>query len=430
MYEFDNAKLATARGKVPPVVIWMGIVSMLTDMSAEMVACILPYYLVMTLQFSPMQFGMVEALQHLVMIAARVFAAYWADRWQSIRSVALFGYALSCGSRLVWLAAQNAMLFSFVATALDRIGKGIRTAPRDSLIAAHVQPSQLTTALGVHRRLDALGAMAGPLLAALFLWLMPEFLKNLFYVSFVCGLLAILVMSMRVPSQTQSLTQHTALNDQQRSELFKHFWAYCNSHQRLILAGISTLFLLSLFSVSESVVYLLLIQRMHQSMPEMSMWGAYWMPLLFAATAFVFVLSATLIARLADRVGVSRILLAGFAILIPLYGMLAYWIALPVAAIQTWMAIAVIPIALGLHYAMTDGILAGLVLKFAPARFRTLALACVLCCMGLAKAASSLIFSFFWQTLGATQALAIMAFGLVLVLVFTSFAMRRKIKHI
>ena len=171
MYQVINPRrLRRVRGRrVARNVVLLGVVSFFTDISSEMVATILPLYLVYTLGFTPLQFGVVDGLQQGAAALVRVAGGFAADRTRRHKEVAWVGYAISAFSRLGLLVAQSVSALGALVF-LDRTGKGIRTAPRDALISLSSERDELGTAFGVHRALDTAGAMLGPLIAFNLLW--------------------------------------------------------------------------------------------------------------------------------------------------------------------------------------------------------------------------------------------------------------------
>ena len=140
--------------------VWcLGLTSFFTDVSSEMVASILPIYLVLHLHLSPLAFGLIDGLYQGFAAVARVAGGFVADRWRSHKAVASVGYGLSAVCKLGLLAAGNVWSLLALTIALDRTGKGIRTAPRDAMISLSTPRAELATAFGVHRALDAAGAM-------------------------------------------------------------------------------------------------------------------------------------------------------------------------------------------------------------------------------------------------------------------------------
>lgn len=143
----------------------LGAVSLITDISAEMVTAVLPLYLVLGLQLSPMAYGVIDGTYTGATALLRIVGGYVADRTRSRKAVAGVGYALSAVAKLGLLAAGRSVAAVGLVIAVDRTGKGLRTAPRDALITLSTPPDALGRAFGVHRALDSLGAFLGSLVA-------------------------------------------------------------------------------------------------------------------------------------------------------------------------------------------------------------------------------------------------------------------------
>src|SRR5450755_3231748 len=156
MYSFEVAaylKSAAARRSgegvtgVPRIVYWVGLSSLLADVSAEIVASSLPVFLFTILQFSPLQVGFLDGLYQGGAALVAIAAAFFADQRRRNRGVAFAGYALSCVSRVgLLLSASIGMLAAVVSLSMDRVGKGIRTAPRDAIIAGHTPAQSMSAA--------------------------------------------------------------------------------------------------------------------------------------------------------------------------------------------------------------------------------------------------------------------------------------------
>src|SRR5262245_16294434 len=151
--------------RVSRTVLLLGVTSMLTDISSEMVTAILPIYLVYTLGMTPLQFGVVDGIQQGAAALVRIGGGVAADRLGKYKEVAAVGYGLSAVSRLLLLIVGRSWSLIGATIFLDRTGKGIRTAPRDALISLSTPDEDLGTAFGVHRAMDTAGAMIGPLIA-------------------------------------------------------------------------------------------------------------------------------------------------------------------------------------------------------------------------------------------------------------------------
>src|SRR5688572_8844503 len=199
---------APAKKRLLPTVsktVWaLGFTSLLTDISSEMVASVLPIYLVLHLGISPMAFGMLDGIYQGAAALVSVAGGVVADRWRRHKEVAAVGYGLSAACRLLILVAGNAAGMIATIITLDRIGKGIRTAPRDSLISQSSPASDLATAFGVHRAMDAVGAMLGPVLAFALLAAMPRRFDVLFIASFGVAILGVAAIALFVPAHPNS----------------------------------------------------------------------------------------------------------------------------------------------------------------------------------------------------------------------------------
>ena len=149
---------------MPSAVLAFGIVSMLTDISSESVAAVLPLYITAVLGMGPLAYGFFDGIYQGVSAAVRILGGWWADSTRRPKWVAFVGYFASAVSRVLMLFATGFGAITAVITT-DRLGKGLRTGPRDALIATASDPADLGRNFGVHRALDTLGALIGPLIA-------------------------------------------------------------------------------------------------------------------------------------------------------------------------------------------------------------------------------------------------------------------------
>ena len=346
MYQIENSRqalsglarlksLAGARPAVSRTVILLGITSLLTDISSEMVSTVLPLYLVLILHLPPLQFGFIDGIYQGGSVLVRLASGLIADRRRDSKTVAVVGYALSALTRPALLVAQGATAFGSLVL-VDRIGKGIRTAPRDAMIAASATPSGLATAFGVHRALDTAGAMLGPLLAVLLLGLTPGSFDAVFVVSFCFAILGVAVIGLLVREPTRV----AQAEDSEPKVSLRDAMALLNDAQFRRVTAVGAL--LALLTISDAFVYLALQRQIGLSV------GIY--PLLFVATALVFMITAVPVGRLADVLGRQRVFVGGYVVLGLSYVTL---IASPAAPL---LAVLVVTL-LGLYYAMTDGVL-------------------------------------------------------------------------
>src|SRR5436190_5914911 len=190
--------------RVSTTVLLLGTVSLLTDVSSEMVAAILPLYLTAAAGLGLFQYGFVDGLYQGVSALVRIAGGYTGDRVNQPKWVAAAGYGLSAVSRIALVPAHGMAAIAGVVTA-DRLGKGLRTAPRDALIADASDPAILGRSFGVHRALDTVGAAIGPLLAFALLAAVPGSYSSVFVVSFAFALVGFAVLVLFVPNRLRPI---------------------------------------------------------------------------------------------------------------------------------------------------------------------------------------------------------------------------------
>lgn len=382
------------RLSVPRNVVLLGFVSMLTDISAEMVATILPLYLVFSLGASPLILGAIDGLYRGAAAIVQVGSGLASDRWQRHKEVATIGYGLSavCKVGLVALGSSIGAIGALVA--VDRVGKGIRTAPRDALISLSSTKAGLATAFGVHRAMDSAGAMLGPLIAFGVLLAAPARFDAVFVVSTLFALLGLAVLVLAVQGRPERAPRVAEAQSVRRVAT-----AMIGDRRfRLLLVAAGSL---ALVSVSDAMIYVGL-QRQTDFEPTV-------FPLLFVVTAVAFMVLAIPVGRLADRVGRVPVLLAGHALLLPVYGLLLF------SSVGT-AAICFALVAMGAYYAATDGVTTALAGAILPERLQASGIGMLITVVSLGQFASSLAFGALWFTIGLQSAVLIFAGALVLAL--------------
>ena len=180
------------------MVIMLGLTSLFTDISSEMVATILPLYLLFDLHLSPAAFGVIDGLYQGAAALVRIFGGFAADRARRYKEVAVVGYGLSALARLGLLVVGSVWTLIAGVVMVDRLGKGIRTAPRDALISFNSPRAELGNAFGVHRALDTAGAMIGPVLAFGLLSIAPRAYDAVFVVSFCAAIVGLGILTLFV----------------------------------------------------------------------------------------------------------------------------------------------------------------------------------------------------------------------------------------
>ncbi|MFM9370879.1 MFS transporter [Streptomyces sp. Da 82-17] len=388
MYLATTDAVATAggaarRGRVAAPVLALGAVSLITDISSEMVTAVLPLYFVLQLGLSPLQFGFLDGLYNAVTAVVRLAGGRAADRGGRHKLVAGGGYALSALSRLGLLLAGGATLGIGAALAADRIGKGVRTAPRDALISLASPPGQLGRAFGVHRAMDTTGALLGPLAAFALLWATADAYDAVFVVSFCCGLLGVLVLVAFVPGR-RDLPVPPGRGAAGRTREVLEVPAFRRVLGAAVVLGAAT--------VGDAFVYLLLQRRIG--------FAESWFPLLPLGAAAVYLLLAVPAGRLADRIGRRVPFLAGHAALAVAYALLLT----PLDGTPLLVGVLLL---VGVFYAATDGVLMALAGPFLPARHRAGGLAVVQTGQALSRLLAAAGFGAAWTWWGTGTALTV-----------------------
>jgi MFS family permease len=380
---------------VAPTVLLLGITSLLADISAEMINTTLPLYMLVTLRLSPFQVGLTDGIYQGAAVVVSLLSGVLSDRWRRPKQIAATGYALSAVSRLGLLTAVRWPAISAVLMA-DRIGKGIRTAPRDAMIAASSRAEEMATSFGVHRALDTAGSMIGPLLAVLILSLAPERYDAIFIVSLCVGVISVAVIGALVQDPTRVETPSGTAQSSEPAITRAMVVGLLRQRDFRVLLIVGSG--LALVTIGDSLLYLAL-QRGVKMQPGM-------FPMLYVVTAFGFMVFAIPAGRIADRVGHRTMFLAGYVLLAVVYGVLL----LPH---PTYVVAFVALMMLGCYYAATDGVLMAMASRLLPANLRATGLAMLSTATGLARLAASALYGLAWSRYGATRALLVFGVGLV-----------------
>lgn len=405
---FARIRLKDTWRQVAPNVWFLGLTSLLTDVSSEMVASILPLYLVIGLGLSPFLFGVVDGLYPGVTALVRWAGGALGDRTRQHKGLAGIGYGLSALSRIAWLAA-GAHVPSILATVTaDRIGKGMRTAPRDALISLSTTPASLGAAFGVHRAMDAAGAMLGPVIAAALVFAAPQRFDLVFVVSFGLGIVGLAVLVLFVANrETGSVAVPEAAVPNRPPRLLPRqpgLW--------LTLAGGSAL---ALVTVSDAFVYLVLERRGLVSPSAL--------PLLYAGTNATYLLLALPVGSLADRVARWKVFIAGHLALVIIYAALLW-------PVDSRTLVPVVLVCLGGYYAATDGVLAAMTSSVLPRAERGSGLGLLATATSLGRLGASVIFGWIWASRSEVAALTLFAIVLPPVIVASAVVLARAQREI
>ena len=377
-----------------PLAIWaLGFVSLLTDISSEMVHSLLPMFLVGTLGASALVLGLIEGLAESTALVVKVFSGALSDYWGQRKRLAVAGYALSALTKPVFpLASSVAMVLT--ARFVDRVGKGVRDAPRDALVADITPLAIRGAAFGLRQALDTVGAVLGPLLAAGLMLLWANDFRLVFWVAAVPALLAVvlIVLAVHEPARLVGVARSNPIQRDKLRRLGAPYWS---------VVAVGTLFGLARFSEA------FLILRAYQSGIAMAL-----VPLVMVAMNVVYAASAYPFGRLSDRVNRRHLLAAGLALLVLADGVLAsstHWAAV-LGGVALW----------GMHMGITQGLLATLVAATAPEDLRGTAFGVYNLLGGLALFVASAGAGLLWSQWGAAAAFGVSAgFGMLALLLLS-----------
>ncbi|WP_131784772.1 MFS transporter [Protofrankia symbiont of Coriaria ruscifolia] len=415
------------RRAVGSTVLLLGLTSLLTDLSTEMVTAVLPLYLVGTLGFSPFQYGLVNGFYQGASVLVRLVSGLASDRWMRHRDVAAVGYAMSALAKGALVVGATSPVVVSGSLAGDRIGKGLRTAPRDALLSLAARESDLGFVFGVHRAMDTVGAMLGPFVAFMLLAASPDSYDLVFVVSACVALIGVAVIVLLVerhPPGTADVvpdgdtTGDPMVSDPVLSDAVApdavapgtvpapagapdedDLLGYPTRPLRAAVAlladsGYRTLVIaavvLSLCAIGDGFIYLRLQQEVDLA--------AYYFPLLAAGTSCVYLGLAVPLGRIADRVGRARMLITGYAALVTVYLVLL----VPRPGVATLVGCLAL---LGAFYAATDGILPAAASALLPPGSRTTGIALLQTGVTLGQLAASVGFGAVWTFYGARPAL-------------------------
>ena len=385
--------MTAARPAIPRGIWVLGFVSMLMDISSEMVHSLLPMFLVGSLGVSVLVVGLIEGLAEATALIVKVFSGSLSDYLGKRKGLAVLGYALGAMSKPLFALSSGAGLV-ITARLIDRVGKGIRGAPRDALVADIAPPEVRGAAFGLRQSLDTVGAFTGPLLAVGLMLLWANDFRAVFWVAVIPGLLSVLLLMVGVtePERHADAPRTNPINRANMRRLSAAYWW---------VVGIGAVFTLARFSEA------FLVLRAQQLGVAMA-----WVPLVMVAMNLVYAASAYPFGWLSDRVSHSRLLVAGLLVLI---------LADAVLAVSTdWVSLLIGVALWGMHMGMTQGLLATMVAETAPAELRGTAFGLFNLVSGVAMLVASVVAGWLWETQGASFTFVGGAIFAVMALLFLS----------
>jgi MFS family permease len=358
-----------------PAGIWaLGFVSLLMDVSSELIHSLLPVFMVTTLGTTVLVVGLIEGAAEATALIVKVFSGVLSDYWGRRKPLALLGYGLGAISKpLFALASTSGMVLT--ARLIDRVGKGVRGAPRDALIADIVPPAIRGAAFGLRQALDTVGAFLGPLLAIGLMLLWANDFRAVFWVAVIPGFLSVtlLVFAVREPAQTAGGKRDNPIRSANLRRLGREYWW---------VVGVGAVFTLARFSEA------FLVLRAQQGGLRTAL-----TPLVLIAMNLVYSVGAYPFGKLSDKMSHRALLAWGLAVLIAADLLLAA----AGAGRLLWGGIAL----WGLHMAMTQGLLSAMVADAAPDDLRGTAFGMFNLMSGLALLVASGLAGLLWDRLGA-----------------------------
>jgi MFS family permease len=384
--------------KIPRPIWVLGFVSMLMDISSEMIHSLLPMFLVSSLGAGVATVGLIEGIAEAAAPIVKVFSGSLSDYLGKRKWLAVAGYALGAASKPFFAIAGSANIV-LAARVADRIGKGIRGAPRDALVADIAPPDARGAAFGLRQSLDTIGAFTGPLIAVGLMLLWANDYRRIFWIAVIPGALAVLLLALGL-KEPRHATASRGVNPIRRENLRKLSSAYW------WVVAIGAVFTLARFSEA-----FLVLRAMQGGMQPALV------PLVMVAMNAVYMLSAYPFGKLADSVSHPRLLVAGLGFL-----MLA---DLVLAQGNGWPAVLLGVALWGLHMGMTQGLLAVMVAHTAPPELKGTAFGFFNLVSGIAMLLASAVAGVLWERHGAaTTFYAGAAFSVLAALLITGRARR------
>ncbi len=365
----------STRQKIPAGVWVLGFVSMLMDISSEMIHSLLPIFMVTALGASALAIGLIEGLAEATALIIKIFSGVISDYLGKRKSLAVIGYAMGALTKPLFAVASTTGLV-LTARLLDRTGKGIRGAPRDALMA-DIVPAQIRgAAFGLRQSLDTVGAFLGPLLAVGLMLLWNNNFRAVFWVAVIPGLLAValLFFGVREPESPQTNKRSNPIKRENLKRLGVSYWW---------VVGIGAVFTLARFSEA-----FLVLRAQQGGIP------VAFVPLVMVMMNIVYALSAYPFGKLSDHMSHKALLALGLIFLIAADLVLAisdHW-SVVLAGVALW----------GVHMGMTQGLLATMVADTAPEDLRGTAYGFFNLVSGLAMLLASVLAGLLWDRLGAS----------------------------
>jgi MFS family permease len=378
---------------IPRPVWFLGLTSLFTDAATEMIYPLLPVYLSRVLGASAVSLGIIEGVAEGVNSLLKVISGYWSDRVRRRRPIVIAGYSLSSLAR-PFIAITTTWPQVLIIRALDRVGKGIRGAPRDVLLARFATPATRGRIYGFHRAMDHTGAIVGPLLATVILFFAPERYRLLFALTAIPGAIAVALL-LFVDEDANAAPAGAPTGEPGTSEPRPHEPRSTTNHQlsttnRLPARVIALLGVLLVFGLGNSADAFLLLRLSD------ALGGVTYVPLLWAAIHVVKASLSTWGGGLSDRFGRKQPIIAGWMI----YALVYFGFALSTGAVAfiAWFLF------YGVYFALAEGAEKALIADLTPAARRGAAFGWYNAVTGIGTLVASILFGELYEHFGAPVA--------------------------
>jgi MFS family permease len=357
-----------------PRPVWLlGWVSFFTDTASEMIYPLMPLFLTRVLGAGPMSLGVIEGVAEAANSILKIVSGRMADRTGAPKPLVLAGYGLSSIVR-PFIAVAGGWLQVLALRFADRLGKGIRSSPRDAMLATYAKESNRGQIFGFHRGMDHAGAVMGPLIAAAFLYLRPGDYRTLFALTIVPGILVVLIL-LRVPDTRKERT--SAAEPVARSAA-----PAAEGNRRLPRAFWHAMVLIFLFSLGNASDAFLLLRFADVGI------APFWIPLLWSAIHVVKTASSMIGGRISDRMGRRQVIGTGWLLYAAVYAAFALTDSAP--------ALVVVFLVYGLYFGLTEGVEKAWVADLAPVAARGNAFGIYNALIGFGALGASLLFGYIW----------------------------------
>ncbi|WP_338664437.1 MFS transporter [Pararoseomonas sp. SCSIO 73927] len=371
-----------ASGPAIPATVWMlGFVSLLMDVSSEMVSTLLPLYLAGGLGASAMTIGFIEGLSVAVATATRFLSGLFVDWSRRSKPLAVLGYGLGALSRLFFPLATGVDLI-VAAKAMDRVGKGIRGTPRDAMIAAVSPPEIRGASFGLRKSLDTVGGFLGPLIAVLAMILLAGDIAAVFWLAAVPAALAVALLVLGVREPPREVPEKAPGRAAGRRPGFRLSEALRLNRAVWAVIGVAAVIMLARFS--EAFVLLKALE---------AGFSPTWVPLSMVVMHAVYGLAAYPVGRLSDRIGVRGLLLWSLGFLAGAHLVLGFAATVPAYLLGT--------VLWGLHMGFSQGLLGAMVARATPDALKGSAFGTFNLVTGIVVLAGNTAAGWVWQSFGS-----------------------------